>query len=55
MSLAMTFGGAGWVLWQLLVPHVIFGKLFIGACALTGIGAYWLWCDYINATPKPEA
>jgi hypothetical protein len=54
MALAMTLGGASWVFIQVLVSERVFLKLMIGAGALTALGAYWLWIDYINPTAEPE-
>jgi hypothetical protein len=49
---AMTVGGGFWLYFQLFVAERGFGKLIIGACFLPGLGAYWLWVNYIDAAPN---
>jgi hypothetical protein len=52
VPLTMTLGGATWVLLQALVSDRVFSNLTVVGCALTLLGAYWLWIDYIKA-PTP--
>jgi hypothetical protein len=54
MPLAMTIGGATWLLPQILASDRGFSKLIVWACALTALGAYWLWIDYIKPTADSD-
>lgn len=54
VALVMVTGGGLWLLFQLFIADYVFGRLIIAACLIVGIGAYWLWAHYINATPNQE-
>lgn len=53
-ALALTVGGLAWLISQLFADRIYF-KLIAAAGLMIGLGGYWLWADYIDATPnKPE-
>jgi hypothetical protein len=54
VALVMVTGGGLWLLFQLFIADYVFGRLIIAACLIVGIGAYWLWAHYINATPNQD-
>jgi hypothetical protein len=54
VALVMVTGGGLWLLFQLFIADYVFGRLIRAACLIVGIGAYWLWAHYINATPSQE-
>jgi hypothetical protein len=54
VALVMVAGGGVWLLLQLFSADYVFDRLTIAACLIVGIGAYWLWVHYINATANQE-
>jgi hypothetical protein len=52
LALALTIGGAGWLLYQLFVAEEFSSNLVVAALIVIATGAHWLWTDYIN--PRQE-
>jgi hypothetical protein len=52
LALALTVGGAGWLLYQLFVAEEFSSNLVVAALIVLAIGAHWLWDDYVK--PRQE-
>jgi hypothetical protein len=46
LALALTVGGAVWLLFQLFVADDFSRNLVAAAVIVLAMGAYWLWTDY---------
>jgi hypothetical protein len=47
LALALTGGGALWLLFQILISEHTSRNLVAAAGIVLAMGAYWLWTDYI--------
>jgi hypothetical protein len=52
-ALALSAGGIYVLSLDLFYPHLpnggrIMGKFFLMGCSMAGIGAYWLWADFLS-------
>ena len=47
LALALTLGGAGWLVYQLFIAEEISSNLAVAAVIVLAMGAHWLWTDYI--------
>ena len=47
-ALALTVGGAGWLLFQLFIAEEFSSNLIVAAVIVLAMGAHWLWTDYIK-------
>ena len=52
LALALTIGGAGWLLYQLFVAEDFSSNLVVAALIVIAMGAHWLWTDYVK--PRKE-
>jgi len=52
LAAALIAGGIFWFAWMLLYSERIYFKFVLGAGFMIGVGAYWLWIDFIDATPN---
>ena len=48
LALALTLGGAGWLVFQLFIATEFSRNLVVAAAILLAMGAHWLWTDYIS-------
>jgi hypothetical protein len=49
LALALTVGGACWLLYQLFVAEEFSSNLVVAALIVLAIGAHWLWDDYVKS------
>jgi hypothetical protein len=47
LALALTVGGAGWLVYQLFMADEFSRNLVVAAVIVFAMGAHWLWTDYI--------
>jgi len=47
LALALTVGGAGWLVFQLFIAEEFSRNLVVAAAILLAMGVHWLWTDYI--------
>jgi hypothetical protein len=53
VALALLAGGIYVLSLDLFYPHLpngarIMGRFFLMGCTMAGIGAYWLWADFLS-------
>ena len=49
LALALTIGGAIWLVFQLFIAQEFSRNLIAAAIIVLAMGAYWLWTDYLPA------
>ena len=54
IALALTAGGALWLLVQIIIPEHASRNLVVAAGIVLAMGAYWLWTDYVRGKPRQE-
>ena len=54
LALALTTGGAMWLLFQLFVAEDFSRNLIAAAVIVLAMGAYWLWIDYLPRSPSED-
>ena len=47
LALALTVGGAGWLVFQLFIAEEFSRNLVVAAAILLAMGVHWLWTAYI--------
>jgi hypothetical protein len=45
LALALTVGGAGWLVFQLFIAEEFSRNLVVAAAILLAMGVHWLWTD----------
>ncbi len=55
LALALTGAGGFSLVFLLVYAERFKGWMLMGAITMTVGGLYWLWADFINATPRDEA
>jgi hypothetical protein len=50
LALALTVGGAGWLVFQLFLAEEFSRNLVVAAVIVLTMGVHWLWTDFI---PRP--
>jgi hypothetical protein len=51
-GLALTVGGAGWLVFQLFIAEDFSSNLIVAAVIVLAMGAHWLWTDYVSQGRK---
>ena len=54
LALALTAGGALWLVFILALAEHVSNRLIAAACIVFAMGVYWLWIDYIHAPPGQD-
>ena len=54
IALALTAGGALWLLVQIIIPEEASRNLVVAAGIVLAMGAHWLWTDYVRGKPRQE-
>jgi hypothetical protein len=54
-ALALTVGGAGWLVFQLFIAEEFSSNLIVAAVIVLAIGAHWLWTDYVKPSQEGNA
>jgi hypothetical protein len=52
LALALTIGGAVWLVFQVFVAEDFSRNLVVAAVIVLAMGAHWLWTDYRPTTPS---
>jgi hypothetical protein len=47
LALALTVGGAGWLVFQLFIAEEFSRNLVVAGVIVLAMGAHWLWTDYM--------
>jgi hypothetical protein len=47
LALALTIGGAVWLVFQIFVAEDFSRNLVVAAFTVLAMGAHWLWTDYL--------
>jgi hypothetical protein len=48
LALALTVGGAGWLVFQLFIAEEFSRNLVVAAVIVLVMGAHWVWTDYFS-------
>ena len=48
LALALTVGGAGWLVFRLFIGAEFSRNLVVAAVIVLAMGAHWLWTDYMS-------
>ncbi len=54
-GLALTVGGAGWLVFQLFIAEDFSSNLIVAAVIVLAMGAHWLWTDHIKPRQDGDA
>ena len=54
LALALTIGGAMWLVFQLFIAEEFSRNLIAAAVIVLAMGAYWLWTDYRPGSPSDD-
>ena len=54
-GLALTVGGAGWLVFQLFIAEDFSSNLIVAAVIVLAMGAHWLWTDYVKPSEEEDA
>jgi hypothetical protein len=54
-GLALTVGGAGWLVFQLFIAEDFSSNLIVAAVIVLAMGAHWLGTDYVKPRPEGDA
>jgi hypothetical protein len=54
LALALTAGGALWLVFILALAEHVSNRLIAAACIVLAMGVYWLWIDYIRTPPGQD-
>jgi hypothetical protein len=52
LALALLLSGVGLVGWHFLYSPIVYGKILMMGGLLIGVGGWWLYSDFIDATPN---
>ena len=55
LALALTVGGAGWLVYQLFIAEEFSRNLVVAAAIVLAMGAHWLWTDYVTPSQQGGA
>jgi hypothetical protein len=55
LALALTAGGAFWLLFQLFIAEEFSSNLIVAAVIVLAMGAHWLWIDYVKPRQEEDA
>jgi hypothetical protein len=54
-ALTLAVVGCGGFVYMLFFAPVVRGLVLVAAASVGSLGLYWLWADFINAEPRPDA